>query len=144
MDKDDPLFAALGELPPMPDGLWERALSVALDPNTPPVDPDLVPEMGDEPVFPDDEDGVVLFDEDADVDAPDSDVALDTDVVLDDSDGPDGSDVVLDDSDGSDELFPDLSVGGDPSFTSAFDPAADNGGFDPGLDPGADLGGDLH
>ncbi|WP_137876377.1 hypothetical protein [Rhodococcus sp. Q] len=133
MDNGDPLFAALGELPPMPDGLWERALSVALDPNTPPIDPDLVPEMGDEPVFPDDEDGVVLFDEDAAGDAPDTDVALDTDVVLDDSD-----------SDGSDEPFPDLTVGDDPSFTTAFEPAVDDGGFDPGLDPGADLGGDLH
>ncbi|WP_137875443.1 hypothetical protein [Rhodococcus sp. Q] len=130
MDNDDPLFAALGELPPMPDGLWERALSVALDPNTPPIDPDLVPEMDDEPVFPDDKDGVVLFDEDAVGDAPDSDAALDTDLTLDDSD--------------ADELFPDLTVGDDHSATTAFDPVIDDGGFDPGLDPGVDLGGDLH
>lgn len=64
---DDKLFTELGvidALPALPDDVWERALSVALDPTTPPVDADLVPEMDDLPVIPDDEDEIVLYDMD--------------------------------------------------------------------------------
>ncbi|GAA4479441.1 hypothetical protein GCM10023094_24570 [Rhodococcus olei] len=65
MNDDEPLFAGsgAGALPPVPEDVWERALSVALDPATPAVDADLVPEMDDDPVVPDD-DGIVLVDDD--------------------------------------------------------------------------------
>lgn len=84
MNDDEPLFAGsgAGALPPVPDGVWERALSVALDPATPAVDADLVPEMDDDPVVPDD-DGIVLVDDDlleGDDDLPPGDDSADLQV----------------------------------------------------------------
>ncbi|MDH6284664.1 hypothetical protein [Prescottella agglutinans] len=70
MDSDESLLRTLGmadAMPPLPDDVWERALSIALDPTTPAVDADLVPEMDDIPVVPDD-DGEIVLDDDTDVD----------------------------------------------------------------------------
>ncbi|MFE3289415.1 hypothetical protein [Rhodococcus sp. NPDC059234] len=63
MNDDESLFAEsrADALPPLPEDVWERALSVALDPATPAVDADLVPEMDDDPVVPDDD--IVLVDD---------------------------------------------------------------------------------
>ena len=56
-----------GDLPPLPDEVWNRALDAAFDPDAA-ADSDLVPEMDDHPVVPDDEDivldDIVLDDED--------------------------------------------------------------------------------
>lgn len=74
----------VGDLPPLPDEVWNRTLDAAFAPDAA-VDSDLVPEMDDRPIVPDDED-LVLDDEDL---VPD-------DTVLDDT-VPDGT--VLDDED---------------------------------------------
>jgi hypothetical protein len=44
----------LGDLPPLPDSVWERTLATAFDPDVA-VDADLVPEMTDVPVVPEDD-----------------------------------------------------------------------------------------
>ena len=51
-----------GDLPPLPDEVWNRTLDAAFAPYAA-VDSDLVPEMDDRPIVPDDED-LVLDDED--------------------------------------------------------------------------------
>lgn len=66
-----------GDLPPLPDEVWSRALDAAFDPDAT-VDSDLVPEMDDRPLVPDDED-LVLDDTMLD------DIALDDDTELDDT-----------------------------------------------------------
>ncbi len=77
MDADESLLTTLGmadAMPPLPDDVWERALSIALDPTTPDADADLVPDMDDIPVVPDesgifpDDDGEIVLDDD--IDAP--------------------------------------------------------------------------
>ena len=83
-----------GDLPPLPDEVWNRTLDAAFD-------SDLVPEMDDRPIVPDDED-LVLDDEDL---SPD-DTALDG-IVLDDeaphlADGDSESDLLLADDLGID------------------------------------------
>ncbi|MDH6287972.1 hypothetical protein [Rhodococcus opacus] len=123
---DDSVLAALGvsgALPPVPDDVWARALEVALDPTTAPVDADLVPDMDDVPVVSEDDDIILLDDTDLDTDDGDGDIPnpdLDTDADDDpDLDLPAGHDFDL----GDDSL--------DPSTLGADDPA----------DLGIDLGG---
>jgi len=139
MNNDESLFAQLGvagTMPPLPDEVWERALSIALDPTTPAVDPELVPEMDDLPVVPDDDD-IVLYDDtddtppaDTSQDSPVDDVdGLDVDEV-DDVPAPDG---IADHEMGT---F-DLTVDEHPDLT--VDDGPDLGG-----DDGPDLGGDLY
>ena len=89
-----------GDLPPLPDEVWNRTLDAAFAPDAA-VDSDLVPEMDDRPIVPDDED-LVLDDEDL---SPD-DTALDG-IVLDDeaphlADGDSESDLRLADALGID------------------------------------------
>ncbi|MCC8929307.1 hypothetical protein [Rhodococcus sp. I2R] len=91
-----------GDLPPLPDEVWNRTLDAAFAPYAA-VDSDLVPEMDDRPIVPDDED-LVLDDEDL---VPDDTVLDDT--VLDDT-VPDGTvlddeDTVLDDGDSESDLL---------------------------------------
>ncbi len=124
---DDSVLAALGvsgALPPVPDDVWARALEVALDPTTAPVDTDLVPDMDDVPVLPEDDD-IILIDDDTDLDTdgddgnvpgPDLDTDTDEDIDL---DIPPGQDFDL----GDDHV--------NPSTLGADDPA----------DLGIDLGG---
>jgi len=124
---DDSVLAALGvsgALPPVPDDVWARALEVALDPTTAPVDTDLVPDMDDVPVVPEDDD-IILIDDDTDLDTdgddgnvpgPDLDTDTDEDIDL---DIPPGQDFDL----GDDHV--------NPSTLGADDPA----------DLGIDLGG---
>lgn len=88
-DQQPPTLRALADdLPPLPDEVWERTLSVAFDPDTV-VDADLVPEQDALPIVPDDEIDLV------DLDAADlgaiglGDVDLDDGVLLDDTDTPD-------------------------------------------------------
>ncbi len=100
-----------GDLPPLPDGVWNRTLDAAFDPDAS-VDSDLVPELDDRPLVPEDED-LVLDDED---------MALDDDTVLDD---------VLDD----DAPHPD----GDTDLPLADDLGIDSGGTGPGDDLGHQL-----
>ncbi|RZL82975.1 MAG: hypothetical protein EOP76_22395 [Variovorax sp.] len=121
---DDSVLAALGvsgALPPVPDDVWARALEVALDPTTAPVDTDLVPDMDDVPVVPEDDD-IILLDDDTDLDTdgdvPGPDLNTDADVDT-DLDLPAGQDFDL----GDDSV--------DPSILGADDPA----------DLGIDLGG---
>ncbi|WP_370185309.1 hypothetical protein [Rhodococcus wratislaviensis] len=124
---DDSVLAALGvsgALPPVPDDVWARALEIALDPTTAPVDADLVPDTDDVPVVPEDDDIILLDDDtDLDTDADDGNVPnpdLDTDAADDpDLDLPAGQDLDL----GDDSV--------DPSTLGADDPA----------DLGIDLGG---
>ncbi|MHA4854543.1 hypothetical protein L1080_034185 [Rhodococcus sp. MSC1_016] len=126
---DDSVLAALGvsgsALPPVPDDVWARALEIALDPTTAPVDPGLVPDLDDIPVVPED-DEIILLDDDTDLDTDGDDTDgvvpdLGTDV---DADGPD-----VDLPAGEDLLLSDDSV--DPTLLGVDDPA----------DPGIDLGG---
>lgn len=103
MDADESLLTTLGmadAMPPLPDDVWERALSIALDPTTPAADADLVPDMDDIPAVPDDDGEIVLDDA---VDAP----------VL----GDDGGDLgdLHGDTDGQD-----LDEAGDIDIDSAF------------------------
>ena len=88
-----------GDLPPLPDEVWNRTLDAAFDPDAA-VDSDLVPEMDDRPLVPEDEE-LVLDDEDM---ALDDDPALDDeDTVLDDAPHPDAdSDLSLADDPGID------------------------------------------
>ncbi|SDE22825.1 hypothetical protein [Rhodococcus tukisamuensis] len=110
MDDDESLFTgseAASALPPVPDDVWARALAAALDPAAPAVDADLVPEMDDEPVVPE-EDGIVLVDDESDPDDDDT-----AEVVLDDGDSVFDELTALD--------IDDVGVSGeDPA--SAFDP----------------------
>ncbi|MFI6432875.1 hypothetical protein [Rhodococcus oryzae] len=134
MDHDEPLFAKLGvtgAMLPLPDDVWERALSIALDPNTPAVDADLVPEMDDDPVVPDDGE-IVLYDDvnDALVDSPDD---LEGPLDAGDDNGAATS---------AGEAAPDLGVGGFDDEAGAFEPTVDDGDFD--SENGPDLGGDLY
>ena len=82
-----------GDLPPLPDEVWNRTLDAAFAPDAA-VDSDLVPEMDDRPIVPDDEDLVL------------DDTALDG-IVLDDeapnlADGDSESDLLLADDLGID------------------------------------------
>lgn len=126
---DDSVLAALGvsgALPPVPDEVWARALEVALDPTTAPVDTDLVPDMDDVPVVPEDDDIILLDDDtDLDTDGDDGNVPgpdLDTDADAD-------TDTDLDLHAGQDFDLGDDSA--DPSTLGADDPT----------DLGIDLGG---
>ncbi|WP_257014809.1 hypothetical protein [Rhodococcus sp. ACPA1] len=120
---DDSVLAALGvsgALPPVSDEVWARALEVALDPTTAPVDTDLVPDMDDVPVVPEDDD-IILLDDDTDGDdgnvpGPELDTDADADTDL---DLPAGQDFDLGDD------------SADPSTLGADDPT----------DLGIDLGG---
>jgi hypothetical protein len=131
MNNDESLFAQLGvagTMPPLPDEVWERVLSIALDPTTPAVDPELVPEMDDLPVVPDDGD-IVLYD-DTD-DAPLVDASHDS--LVDDVDGLDVGEV--------DEVpAPDVIVDHE---MGTFDVTGDEHP-DLTVDDGPDLGGDLY
>ncbi|WP_338889774.1 hypothetical protein [Rhodococcus sovatensis] len=84
-----------GDLPPLPDEVWNCALDAAFDPDAA-ADSDLVPEMDDHPVVPEDEDivldDIVLEDEDivlddalqpADDSDSDSDLSLADDLAID-------------------------------------------------------------
>ena len=89
-----------GDLPPLPDEVWNRTLDAAFAPDAA-VDSDLVPEMDDRPIVPDDED---LMPDDEDL-IPD-DTALNG-IVLDDeaphlADGDSESDLLLTDDLGID------------------------------------------
>lgn len=69
MTDNESFLASLGvtdAVQPLPDQVWEQILAVALDPTTPSVDTDLVPEQDDVPVVLDDADGgdIVLEDDD--------------------------------------------------------------------------------
>ncbi|MGO4205174.1 hypothetical protein AB4Z09_26245 [Rhodococcus sp. TAF43] len=121
-------------MPPLPDDVWERALSVALDPTTPAADADLVPDMDDIPVVPDD-DGEIVLDDDTDTALLDDDGgdlgALHGDIDDQDLDGAgdiDGAffDPAVTDADITTADLPDLALG-DSTF-----------------DDGPDLGGDLY
>ncbi|WP_249353597.1 hypothetical protein [Rhodococcus sp. USK13] len=118
---DDSVLAALGvsgsALPPVPDDVWARALEIALDPTTALADSDLVPDMDDVPVVPEDDD-LILLDDELDTDGDGGVTALDTDTGEPDFDLPAGEDLLDDDS-------------VDPSTLGVDDPA----------DPGIDLGG---
>lgn len=95
MTDDTPLFTQWGvtaAMPPLPDDVWERALSIALDPTTPPVDDDLVPEMDEVPIVPDDDGEIVLYDDTDDAPSP----ATSHDTIDDDPDGPHPHDDELD------------------------------------------------
>ncbi|TQF74605.1 hypothetical protein FK531_00380 [Rhodococcus spelaei] len=136
MDQDDPLLTTLGltdALPPLPDDVWERALTIALDPTTPAVDADLVPEMDDTPVVPDD-DEIVLDDDtdglllDDDTDGPE----------LDAGDASDGS--VRHDSDSDDHDLP-VDHGGSIQHDSDHDELPGyHGGIDHHDSDAVDLG----
>ncbi|MGW6695073.1 hypothetical protein ACWF62_15005 [Rhodococcus sp. NPDC054953] len=133
MDPDEPLLTTLADaMPPLPDDVWERVLSVALDPTTEAVDPDLVPEMDDTPVIPDD-DGEIILDDADDSLAADDDAAVDLDDANDAINAGDSDDLDLP-VDHGDSLAPDLSV-------DAVDLTTDDG-FDGGAGP--DIGGDLY
>jgi hypothetical protein len=134
----------LGDLPPLPDTVWERLLATALDPNTP-GDADLVPEMTDVPVLPDDEpelDGALLDDTDTPVDHDDQ--STPPLHHTDDHHHHDGGSGVP----AGDELQVDLDLdhlGTDPSDTPEPHPDDDLGGPDlggPDLGPG--WGEDIH
>lgn len=104
-----------GDLPPLPDEVWSRALDAAFDPDAT-VDSDLVPEMDDRPLVPDDED-LVLDDTMLD------DIALDDDTELHDDaidDTPHPADGDID----SDELLPDLGIA--PDDTGSGDDSGDH------------------
>ncbi|MET4610633.1 hypothetical protein ABIC28_001611 [Rhodococcus sp. PvR044] len=136
MDQDEPSFTTLGvtgAMPPLPDDVWERALTIALDPTTPAVDTDLVPDMDDIPLVPED-DEIVLSD---DVDGP---------LLDNDRDGADVEDAPDDSIHHSTEDL-DLSVdlGGiddDPDTSGTVDLTVDEGDFEAGGD--LDFGGDLY
>ncbi|MFE7421719.1 hypothetical protein [Rhodococcus sp. NPDC057529] len=130
---DDSVLAALGvsgALPPVPDEVWARALEVALDPTTAPVDADLVPDMDDVPVVPEDDEIILLDDDDGD----DGDEADEDDLDT-DADTLPGLDLQPDANEDTDVHLPagqDLDLGDDsvdPSTLGADD------------DPGIDLGG---
>ncbi|WP_244461474.1 hypothetical protein [Rhodococcus sp. ZPP] len=127
---DDSVLAALGvsgnALPPVPDEVWARALEIALDPTTAPVDPGLVPDVDDVPVVPED-DEIILLDDDTDLDTDGDGASHVTDLDTDTAAGADDPDV--DHPAGEDLLLGDDSV--DPTLLGADDPA----------DPGIDLGG---
>lgn len=137
MDLDESLLRTLGmadTMPPLPDDVWDRALSIALDPTTPAADADLVPDMDDIPVVPDDDGEIVLDD---DTDTP----------VIDDQGGDPGN--LHADTDDQD-----LVQAADID-TAFFDPAATDGDIttvdlpdlaldDTTFDDGPDLGGDLY
>ena len=92
-----------GDLPPLPDEVWNRTLDAAFAPDAA-VDSDLVPEMDDRPIVPDDEDlspddtaldGIVLDDEAphlADGDS-ESDLLLADDLGIDTDDAGPGDDL---------------------------------------------------
>jgi hypothetical protein len=129
---DDSVLAALGvsgsALPPVPDDVWARALEIALDPTTAPVDPGLVPDVDDVPVVPEDDDLILLDDDtDLDTDGDGSGHATGLNRDIDPDVGADGTDVDL--PAGEDLLLGDDSV--DPTLLGVDDPA----------DPGIDLGG---
>ena len=130
---DDSVLAALGvsgALPPVPDEVWARALEVALDPTTAPVDADLVPDMDDVPVVPED-DEIILLDDGDDGDEADED-DLDTD-----ADTLPGLDLEPDADEDTDLHRPagqDLDLGDDTVDPSTL-------GVDDAADPGIDLGG---
>jgi len=75
-----------GDLPPLPDEVWNRTLDAAFAPEAA-VDSDLVPEMDDRPVVPDDED-LVLDDADSE-----SDLLLADDLGIDTDDAEPGDDL---------------------------------------------------
>jgi hypothetical protein len=93
-----------GHLPPLPDEVWNRTLDAAFAPDAA-VDSDLVPEMDDRPIVPDDEDlvlddtaldGIVLDDEApnlADGDS-ESDLLLADDLGIDTDDAGPGDDLL--------------------------------------------------
>ena len=91
----------VGDLPPLPDEVWNRTLDAAFAPDAA-VDSDLVPEMDDRPIVPDDTvlddtvpDGTVLDDEDtvlADGDS-ESDHLLADDLGIDTDDAGPGDDL---------------------------------------------------
>lgn len=125
-----------GDLPPLPDEVWSRALDAAFDPDAT-VDSDLVPEMGDRPLVPDDEDLVLddtMLDDDTELD----DTALDDDTVLHEDaidDTPHPADGDID----SDELLPDLGIA--PDDTGSGDDSVHHLDIDlePFDEPGEDL-----
>ncbi|MEV0946880.1 hypothetical protein [Rhodococcus sp. NPDC049939] len=58
MEDHDSVLESLGltaENTPVPEHIWNHALEVALDPQTPEIDDSLVPEMDDAPVVAEDE-----------------------------------------------------------------------------------------
>ncbi|WP_124390835.1 hypothetical protein [Rhodococcus wratislaviensis] len=93
MEDHDPLLESLGlstEDTPVPDDVWNRALEVALDPQTPEADGSLVPEMNDTPVVPEDELILDLGDiDDGDSDSGDQGVDVPAEVFADDDHLPD-------------------------------------------------------
>ncbi|QHE73345.1 hypothetical protein GFS60_07004 (plasmid) [Rhodococcus sp. WAY2] len=124
---DDSVLAALGvsgnALPPVPDEVWARALEIALDPTTAPVDPGLVPDLDDIPVVSED-DEIILLDDDTDLDTDGHVTGLNHDIDTDvDADDPDVN------LPAGEDLFGDDSA--DPTLLGVDDPA----------DPGIDLGG---
>lgn len=136
MNPDESLLRTLADtMPPLPDDVWERALSIALDPTTPTADADLVPDMDDIPVVPDD-DGEIVLDDD-DTAAP----------LLDDDGGNPGDlhgDTDDQDIDGAGDIdgafFDPAATDADITTADLPDLALDDSTFD----DGPDLGGDLY
>ncbi|RVW04441.1 hypothetical protein [Rhodococcus spongiicola] len=131
MDHDEPLFTEAelaAAVPPIPDELWERALSIALDPNTPTVDADLVPEIDDVPNVDDDE---IILHDDVDIDPDDHPVS--TDHVVDPT-GHDTDD--RDDGPVFDQTDSIPDIGYEPDM---FDPAIDDVDTGGTTDPGIEL-----
>lgn len=135
MNLDESLLRTLADtMPPLPDDVWDRALSIALDPTTPAADADLVPDMDDIPVVPNDDGEIVLDD---DTDTP----------VLDDHGGNPGDlhsdtdDQDHDEAGAIDTAFFDQAAA-DADITTADLPDLAVG--DATFDDGPDLGGDLY
>lgn len=140
-DQPSPTLRDLtGDLPPLPDEVWERTLAAAFDPDAA-VDADLVPEQDDLPV--------TAGDDDLDFD-------LDNGILLDDTDaaeyrgddagsaGQDGhhgddSDHDVGHIDSGGELDIDPGTGLDDTDPSEIDPAGHLDPSGPGGHPGDDL-----